>query len=75
MPMHNPYSPNDRDPNDYPERCYMPAPEENEIFFTAINPDNVEEENRINIVINHEDKTFKVNNLHPPLRSGRMPET
>jgi hypothetical protein len=53
----------------------MPAPEENEIFFTAINPDNVEEENRINIVINHEDKTFKVNNLHPPLRSGRMPET
>lgn len=37
--------------------------EKETIFFTAINPDNVEEENRINIEINPEEKTFDINGV------------
>jgi len=33
------------------------------IFFTAINPNNVEEETKINIYCNREDNTFAINNV------------
>ncbi len=33
------------------------------IFFTVINPNNVQEETRLNIKINPEDKTFVINGV------------
>lgn len=64
--MYNPYSPNDRDPNNPVDRCYMPGPDgeiSEQINYTVINPDNVQEENRVSIDINPDSKTFEINGL------------
>ncbi len=64
--MYNPYSPNDRDPNNPVDRCYMPGPDEaltENIFFTAINPDDVNQENRVEIAVKYDEKTFLINGM------------